>query len=124
MVTRLILLIILGFVAAVYFPESRQMMIDEAMPVLHPVLVWSAEREMDALSRAVRREARETYQLPQTRAWSAWLLANFTGDAATDPWGETYSYQAWADSFAIRSDGPDGERGTRDDLRVSWHRPF
>ena len=124
MVTRLILLIILGFVAAIYFPESRQMMIDEAMPVLHPVLVWSAEREMHALSQAVRREARETYQLPQTRGWNSWLLANFTGDGATDPWGKTYSYQAWADSFAIRSDGPDGQRGGTDDLRVGWHRPF
>jgi hypothetical protein len=123
-VGKLILLIILGFVAALYFPESRQMMIDEAMPVLHPVLVWSAEREMEVLSRSVRREARETYQLPQTRAWGAWLASNFTGDAATDPWGKTYSYQAWADSFAIRSDGPDGERGNGDDLRVAWRRPF
>lgn len=74
MVSTLILSIILGFVAALYFPDSRQMIIDEAMPVLHPVLVWSAEREMEELSRSVRREARETYQLPQTRAWSAWLV--------------------------------------------------
>jgi hypothetical protein len=123
-ISKLILLIILGFVAALYFPESRQMMIDEAMPVLHPVLEWSAEREMEVLSRAVRRDARETFQLPQTRAWGTWLVANFTADAATDPWGETYSYQAWADSFAIRSDGPDGQRGSADDLRVAWHRPF
>ncbi len=124
MVGKLILLIILGFVTALYFPESRQMMIDEAMPVLQPVLEWSAEREIEVLSRAVRREARETYQLPATRAWGTWLVANFTGDAATDPWGKTYSYQAWADSFAIRSDGPDGVRGNTDDLRVVWHRPF
>ena len=124
MITRLILLIILGLVAALYFPDSRRMIIDEAMPVIQPMLIWSAEREMEVLSRSVRREARETYQLPRTRAWSAWLLANFTGDAATDPWGKTYSYQAWADSFAIRSDGPDGERGNGDDLRAAWRRPF
>ena len=124
MVSKLILLIILGFVAALYFPDSRQMIIDKAMPVLHPVLVWSAEREMEECSLSVRREARETYQLPQTRAWSAWLATNFTGGAATDPWGKTYSYQAWADSFAILSDGPDGERGNTDDLRYSWHHPF
>ena len=41
MVTRLVLLIILGFVAALYFPESRQMMYDNAMPVLQPVLIWN-----------------------------------------------------------------------------------
>ena len=90
MVTRLILLIILGFAAALYFPDSRQMMSDLAMPVIHPMLVGSAEREIDALSRAVRREARETYQLPQTRSWDAWLVANFTDDGVTDPWGKTY----------------------------------
>lgn len=124
MVGRLILLIILGFVAALYFPESREMMIDKAMPVIQPMLVWNAEREIEELSRAVRRDFRTTYQLPQTRQWGAWLATNFTGDAATDPWGTTYSYQAWPDSFAIRSDGADGERGSQDDLRVAFHRPF
>lgn len=124
MVTRLILLIILGFVAALYFPDSREMMIEKVMPVIQPMLVWNAEREMDTLARSVRREARETYQIPATRSWNAWLVANFTGDAATDPWGKTYSYQAWADSFAIRSDGPDGERGGTDDILYSWQRPF
>ena len=91
MVGRLILLVILGFVAAIYFPDSRQVIIDEAMPVLQPVLIWNAEREMEELSRVVRREARETYQLPPTRQWGAWLATNFTGDASTDPWGTTYS---------------------------------
>ena len=124
MVTRLIMLIILGFAAALYFPDSRQMMVDNAMPVVQPVLIWSAAREMHKLSLAVRREQHETYQLPQTRSWGAWLVANFSADAATDPWGKTYSYRAWPDSFAIRSDGPDGERGSRDDLRIARHRPF
>ena len=124
MVSKLILLIILGFVAALYFPDSRQMMIDEAMPVLQPVLIWSAEREMEELSRSVRRQVRETYKLPRTRSWSLWLSTNFSADAARDPWGTTYSYQAWADSFAIRSFGPDGERGNEDDLRAVQHRPF
>jgi hypothetical protein len=119
---RLILLISLGFVTALYFPDSREMMIDKAMPVLQPMLFWNAEREIEELSRAVRREQRTTYRLPPTRQWSAWLATNFMGDTATDPWGTTYSYQAWPDSFAIRSDGPDGERGSHDDLRVVWHR--
>ena len=124
MVTRLVLLIILGFVAALYFPESRQMMYDNAMPVLQPVLIWNAESEMEELSRSVRREARDTYQLPQARGWAAFVVAHFSADAATDPWGAAYTYQAWADSFAIRSHGPDGEFGSVDDLRVSKIRPF
>ena len=100
------------------------MIVEEAMPILNPYLLWSAEREIDAISRSVRREARETYSIPLTRDWNNWLTVNFTGDAATDPWGRIYTYQAWADSFAIRSDGPDGQRASQDDLRMVWHRPF
>ncbi len=124
MVTRLILLIILGFVAALYFPDSRQAMKDRAMPIVEPVLIWNAEREIEELSRIVRREARQTYQLPETRAWASWLTVNFTGNATTDPWGRTYSYRAWPDSFWIHSDGPDGLRGTDDDIGNTRFRPF
>ncbi len=88
MVTRLILLIILGFVAALYFPDSRQAMMNRTMPIIEPMLIWNAEREIEELSRIVRRDARETYQLPETRAWEAWLTPNFTGNATTDPWGK------------------------------------
>ena len=122
--TRLILLVILGFVAALYFPDSRQAMKNRAMPIVQPVLIWNAEREIEELSRVVRREVRETYQLPETRSWAAWLTANFTGNARSDPWGKTYYYQAWPDSFLIRSDGPDRFSGTEDDINVVRHRPF
>ena len=124
MVTRLILLIILGIVAALYFPDSRQAMKNTAMPILEPVLIWNAEREIEELSRIVRRDARETYQLPETRAWASWLTVNFTGNATSDPWGKTYSYQAFPDSFLIRSDGPDRLRGTEDDITAVKRRPF
>ena len=124
MVTKIILLIVLGFVAALYFPDSRQAMIEIADPVIQPVLVWSAEREMARLSQGVRLQAREDFTLPTNRTWNAWLTENFSGDATTDPWGTLYAYQAWADSFAIRSDGPDGERDTEDDLRRSQQRPY
>lgn len=69
MVTSLILLIILGFVAALYFPDSRQAMYNRTLPVLEPMLIWNAEQEIEELSRVVRREARETYELPETRSW-------------------------------------------------------
>lgn len=124
MVTRLILLIIFGFVAALYFPDSRKVMVDQAMPVIEPVLVWSAGREIEKLAESVRVEAREGYRLPSKRDWNAWLTENFTGDATTDPWGELYSYQVWADSFMVRSSGPDGEAETADDVRRSHQRPY
>ena len=124
MVTRLILLGILGFVAALYCPDSRQAMKDRTMPLIEPVLIWNAEREIEELSRIVRRDFRESYQLPETRAWASWLATNFSGNATSDPWGRTYSYRAWPDSFAIRSDGPDRLFGTADAIRAVKRRPF
>ena len=124
MVTRLILLVILGLVAALYFPDSRQMIVDKTKPVVQPVLIWNTEREIEKLSRVVRSDFRENYRLPANRAWASWLTANFSGDASIDPWGKTYSYAAWPDSFWIRSDGPDGQRGTEDDIGPTQHRPF
>jgi hypothetical protein len=123
-VTRLILLIILGFVAALYFPDSRQAMWNRTMPVIEPVLIWNAEREIEELSRGVRREARDTFQPPETRTWASWLTVNFSGNATTDPWGKTYSYRAWPDSFRIRSDGPDRLTGSEDDISRTKYRPF
>lgn len=122
--SRLILMIIFGFVAALYFPDSRQMMIDKAMPVITPVLVWSAEREMEEITQAVRRYQRTTYKIPTRRQWIPWLEERFLGDGALDPWGSMYSYRAWADSFAIQSFGPDKQEGTADDLRISKRRPY
>ncbi len=122
--SKVILMVIFGFVAALYFPDSRQMIIDEAMPVLQPVLIWNAEREMEELSRAVRTQARETYRLPTRREWIGWLETKFSGGGGQDPWGRPYSYNSWPDSFAIQSYGPDGERGGPDDLRLAKYRPF
>ncbi len=124
MVTRLILLIILGFVAALYFPDSRQAMYNRTMPLIQPILVWNAEREIEEISRIVRREARETYQLPETRAWASWLTVNFSANATSDPWGKQYYYRAWPDSFWIRSDGPDRLHGSEDDIGVTQRKPF
>jgi len=123
-VTKLVLMIIFGFVAARDFPDSRQMIIDEAMPVLQPVLVWNAENEMEGLSRAVRTQARETYKLPTSCEWSSWLDVNFSGDGGKDPWGRVCSFRSWPDSFAIQSYGPDGVQGSPDDLRIAKYRPF
>lgn len=62
--------------------------------------------------------------LPEVRSWSSWLTVNFLGNATTDLWGRTYSYEVWPDSFWIRSDDPDRPRGNEDDIGVTKHHPF
>jgi len=113
---KLTLLLIVGIGAALYFPDSRQSIIDKAMPVLVPVLEWSAKGEMDEIARAISRQDRLQNRVPSRREWVPYLENNFSGDAGRDPWGSLYQFQAWRDSFAIISYGSDRERATDDDV--------
>jgi Type II secretion system (T2SS), protein G len=113
---KLTLIMLFGMGAALYFPDSRQSIMDRAMPVLIPVLEWSAKGEMSEIGRSVERQDRLQGRVPSRRDWVPYLEANFSGDAGRDPWGSLYQFRAWRDSFAIISYGADRERGTDDDI--------
>ena len=119
---KLTLVTILGMAAALYFPDSRQSILDKAMPVLVPVLEWSAKGEMQEIARSVSRQDRLTRRLPERREWVPYLEQNFSGDAGRDPWGSLYQFHAWRDSFAIISYGADGVRNTPDDITKIFKR--
>lgn len=113
---RLTLIMLFGMAAALYFPDSRQSIIDRAMPVVLPVLEWAARGEMQEIGRAVARQDRLQHRVPSRRDWLPYLEDNFSGGAGRDPWGSLYQFHAWRDSFAIISYGADRERGTDDDF--------
>lgn len=117
--SRLILMILLGLVAAYYFPDSRQMMLDAAEPVLQPVFRWQTKHEMEEVVRSIRTHERENYgTIPGRREWGEWLEINFVGDAGRDSWGQAYFLQARRDSFFIISSGPDMVYRTPDDIEL------
>ena len=122
--TKLILMFILGWVSAIYFPDSRQMLINVSMPIVKPFLVWSASQEIDEIASSIQSQGRGRKGIPATQEWTGWLMFNFTKDASTDPWGRAYTYRAWPDSFMIRSYGPDGEALSVDDLLIVRRRPY
>jgi len=121
-VGKLTLLMLVGIGAALYFPDSRQSILDRAMPVLEPVLEWSARGEMDEIARSVTRQDRLQHRVPSRREWVPYLENNFSGDAGRDPWGNLYQFHAWPDSFAIISYGADRERATDDDITRVFRR--
>ena len=61
---RLILLIILGLAVGMYFPDSRAMLLDKGEPVLRPMLVWNAQREMEAIAVGVQQNENVEMRLP------------------------------------------------------------
>jgi Type II secretion system (T2SS), protein G len=120
-------MILLGFSAALYFPDSRQVIIDRAMPALTPVLTRAANSEMSEITDELLRYDQIGRELPSRRRWLKWLDDNFPDKTSVDPWGNVYQFYSWADSLALISYGPDKERGTEDDLRFltirrSWRR--
>ena len=125
--SRVVLMIILGLSAAMYFPDSRQAIIDRAMPVLRPILTRAAVREMNQISQELLDTDQIGQPLPSRRDWLRWLDDNYPGETSLDPWGNVYQFYPWTDSLALISYGPDKERGTEDDVRVvrvrtSWRR--
>ena len=117
--TRLLLLILLGFAVTYYFPESRVMLDEAARPLVNRVVIWVAQDEMASIGAAVVEHEVLTGELPDRRDWQGWLDWRYqSADAVQDPWGRTYQIRAWADSVAIISYGPDGERNTDDDFQV------
>jgi hypothetical protein len=114
---RLILLIILGLVVGMYFPDTRAVLLDKGEPVLRPIFEWNAMREMGEISNSLQQMENVEHRLPERREYVKWLEDHYTSDAAQDPWGSFYGYELKADSFAISSNGPDRVMKTADDIR-------
>jgi hypothetical protein len=118
-VARLALIVVLGLVAAFYFPDSRAVMMDIAEPVIVPVARWSTSAEMRQVGENVLEHERLTGKLPDRRTWLGWLDYRYSSDdLRQDPWGSMYQLRVWADSVAIVSWGPDAMSSTEDDFQV------
>jgi hypothetical protein len=114
---KLILLVILGLAVAMYFPDSRAVLVDKGEPVLRPLLGWNAQREIEKIASAIQDMEEVERRIPERREYVKWLETNFTADASRDAWGSLYGYELLTDSFAIVSNGPDRELKTEDDIR-------
>ena len=121
--TRLFLLIALGLVAALYFPESRAVVLEAATPVLTPLRRWQTQHEMDEVAREIRNHERENYgQLPAARGFPRWVGSRLGADGSSDSWGGEYALLVQRDSFVVVSWGPDGLPRTPDDMRSPYIR--
>ena len=114
---KLILLIIIGLGVGMYFPNSRAVLMEKGEPVLRPMLVWSAQREIEKIVSAVQQNEQIDLRFPSRREWVRWVGDHFSEDGSTDPWGNFYQYEIQEDSFAVISPGPDLLGKTEDDIR-------
>lgn len=118
--SRLILMILLGILTWLYFPETRTLLLDVAEPVVVPIIRWSTEEEMSQIARNVVEHERLTGQMPSGAAWLGWLEYRYpTEDVQLDPWGTVYQLEVSRDSVWVLSFGPDRTRETDDDFRIA-----
>jgi len=109
------LLIALG--AALYFPSSRQVVLDTAQPVIDPVLRWSTRGEMRQIVRDLEALSEIPRRFPvDQEEFRNWMEREYEGDATTDPWGARYELRLTSETFSIVSPGPDGAMNTEDDV--------
>ena len=114
---KLFLIAIIGLGVALYFPDTRASVLEKGEPVLRPMLIWNAEREMEEIISGLQQVENIERRLPEKGEWVRWLDNRYAGDASRDPWGSLYLYEVQDDSFAVASNGPDREMKTDDDLR-------
>ena len=109
------LLILLG--AALYFPQTRPVVVDTIGPVINPVLTWQVKREMDRIVRELQSMNEQGSTLPVSgERFNRWMEREFFGGAKNDAWGVAYTLQIDRNEFLVVSNGPDQEIGTPDDI--------
>lgn len=113
---KMLLFVAMAIAAALYFPRSRAVVMDVAAPVLNPMFTMATRSEMDKIAREVQTMDRTRGGLPDPRDFESWLETRYTGDAMRDSWGNVYVLVVRQDEFDILSFGPDGLRGTPDDI--------
>jgi hypothetical protein len=86
-------------------------------PILDPAFRMSTRNELTVMARQLRRRNETGQALPNPRAFQQFLTESaLSGRGGQDPWGGEYYMVLHRDSVVIGSPGPDGIRGTADDL--------
>jgi hypothetical protein len=90
-------------------------------PLLDPAFRMSTRNELTVMARQLRRRNETGQPLPDPRTFQKYLMdTNLSGRGGQDPWGGDYYLLIQRDSVVVGSPGPDGVRGTADDLTESF----
>lgn len=108
------------FAAALVFvsPPLRQRAAPVVRPLFDPLLRVTTKDRVERVAAFLEVEVRRTGEAPLPRDLPAALQRLFPGrdDTRVDPWGRHFYLRRRALGFEIGSAGPDGRRGTRDDV--------
>lgn len=120
------LVVILAIVWAL--PPVRSHVNAGALPVLEklgprgealirPARREAAKKQIRSVLRVLDTDMETGRDLPTERTFQAWMRQRMPELSGRDPWGNPYWLEGRPPHLVIGSSGPDGVRGTDDDIR-------
>jgi hypothetical protein len=82
---------------------------------LRPARRMGAKNQARQITRTLIIERNERREVPDARTFDRWLARRMPEDRL-DPWGNVYWLDRRTNSLTVGSSGPDGVRGTDDDI--------
>jgi hypothetical protein len=125
----LIVILLIGFAWA--YPPTRARMALYAQPVLErmgpvgdrmvlPIQRYNTRTEINFILDQIHLAKTEAKEIPDERTFHRWMSKRIlTKNNGKDPWNHPYYLIRVSGMFTVGSVGPDGQRGTGDDLRKS-----
>jgi hypothetical protein len=116
--TKIFLLLLLGLVAALYFPQSREVLVDYSRPLANPAYRWMTTQELNQIVEDLNVHQESRGRLPAGRGeFDVWMDRHYQQERSRmDAWGTRYRLEVRGDRYLVISAGPDGLFGTEDDL--------
>jgi hypothetical protein len=115
---KILVLLILALGAGLYFPSSRERILDYAEPLLMPALRWTTQQELERIAEDLEIEQGSRGMIPSGRGeFDPWLDDRYRQEPSRfDAWGGRYALKVVGDSFRVISAGPDRLPDSEDDL--------
>lgn len=121
---KILLLLLAGLGAGMYFPQTRAVIMDTIQPAINPAYAWMTRGEMDQMIDDLELADRTSGGIPAGRGeFEPWLERRYPQEASrVDGWGTIYRLETSRNEFVVISAGPDQEFGTLDDIRKTGQR--
>ena len=116
---KIVLLLIAALGVGLYFPQSREAILDAASPLATPAYRWMTNQELQRIADDLERRVSAS-DFPLRRGeFDAWLDSRYPEPSSrVDAWGTRYQLEVSGATFRVISARPDGEFGTDDDLSI------
>jgi hypothetical protein len=112
------------------FPPVRARLAEVAHPVLErlgpagqamirPAQREAAKKQITSIVRAMAADAQEGSRPASGTGFQPWMRRRMPELNGRDPWGNLYWAEYRGEALMVGSDGPDGTRGTTDDITQS-----